>query len=136
MSALQQVRQQLQQARIQHEQEQPLTRPRTREEFDAYLDSLPKASAESSIARAHALFDRSYKRQKIRRTYDGLTVKQRAMCCIAGGLSPDHANQSFDQLNDIQRQKVRKGLELMDSVTKRFEGRVGNVSQLAAPDFL
>ena len=36
MSALQQVRQQLQQARIQHEQEQPAS-PRTREEFDAYL---------------------------------------------------------------------------------------------------
>ncbi|EOB4245203.1 hypothetical protein ACIL2N_000967 [Vibrio metschnikovii] len=136
MSALLQVRQQLQQARIQHTDEQPAYKPRTRAELDAYLDSLPKASAEESIAKAHALFDRSYKRQKIRRTYNGLTVKQRGMCCIAGGLSPECAQHSFDELNDIQRQKVRKGLELMNTVTKRFEGRVGNVSQLAAPDFL
>ncbi|EIF5160643.1 hypothetical protein [Vibrio cholerae] len=110
--------------------------PRSRAEVDAYLATLPHVPAAHSIAMAHALFESSYKRNKVRKAYNALTLKQRAMCCIAGDLDPKIANVTFDQLNDIERQKVRRGLDEMNKVTKRFECEVGNVSQLKAPDFL
>ena len=141
MSAIAQARQQVQRNKQQMQTAEPVNlpeyhAPRSRAEVDAYLATLPHVPAVHSIAMAHALFESSYKRSKVRKAYNALTLKQRAMCCIAGDLEPQTANRSFEQLNDIERQKVRRGLAEMNKVTKRFENEVGQVSQLKAPDFL
>lgn len=144
MSAIAEARQQVQRSKQQMQMAEQIDAvnlpqyhaPRNRAEVDAYLATLQHVPAQHSIAMAHALFESSYKRNKVRKAYNALTLKQRAMCCIVGDLEPRIANRSFDQLNDIERQKVRRGLEEMNKVTKHFECEVGQVIQLKAPDFL
>ncbi|MGR2935280.1 hypothetical protein ABMY18_05450 [Vibrio vulnificus] len=108
---------------------------KSRAELDALLSTIPVPDAEISIAKAKSLFSKSYKRSVIRKIYNAFNEKQRGMCCIAGGLDPQSAFKSFDELDDIERQKVRKGIEHLDSITKPFERKLGTVSRLTPTDF-
>ncbi|WP_193242419.1 hypothetical protein [Vibrio navarrensis] len=134
-NALLNARQQIKQHVVTPVNEPVYQGPKTRAEFDAFIDNVSVPSAEESIAKAKSLFSKSYKRSVIRKIYNAFNEKQRGMCCIAGGLDPQSAFKSFDELDDIERQKVRKGIEQLDSITKKFERKLGNVKRLSPNDF-
>ncbi|HCH3912918.1 hypothetical protein [Vibrio parahaemolyticus] len=109
--------------------------PNSLAEVDAVIGGVKVVSAEESIAKAKMLFTGSYKRNLICKLYNEFEPKQRGMCCIAGGLDPSCANKAFEELDDIERQKIKKGFEFLNSIIKSFESQLGAVSQLRSKDF-
>lgn len=92
-------------------------------------------SAQESIEACKALFSKDHKREQIKAVFNSLTVRARGMICIAGGLPVADCHRSFEDFNDIELQKIRRGLLELKGITKRFDTKVGDVSKLKPSHF-
>ncbi|EGU39431.1 hypothetical protein [Vibrio scophthalmi] len=91
-------------------------------------------NALESIAACKALFDKSVKRQKLRKMYDEMSDRSRGLILIAGGMPPKDYNRSFDSFNDLELQKVRMGMQLLKEMALTFDRKVGDVRRLKHSD--
>ena len=94
--------------------------------------SVPPAS--ESISAAKALFTFEHKRKQVKRIFNSLNIRQRVMICIAGGLSPQDGYRHFDEFDELELQKLRKGLQELKGITTRFE-IMGDIKRLTPSHF-
>lgn len=92
-------------------------------------------SAQESINTCKALFSTGHKRNQIKIAFNSLTVRARGMICIAGGLPVADCHRSFEDFNDIELQKIRRGMIELKGITKRFDIKVGDVNKLRPSHF-
>lgn len=97
--------------------------------------SNPVPSAQESINTCKALFSTGHKRNQIKIAFNSLTVRARGMICIAGGLPVADCHRSFEDFNDIELQKIRRGMIELKGITKRFDTKVGDVNKLRPSHF-
>lgn len=92
-------------------------------------------TAQESIAAAKALFTKGYKRKQLKIVYNSFDKQDRGLICIAGGLSPHDCFRNFEDFNDLELQKVRRGMQVLQGITKRVNSKVGDVNKLRPSHF-
>jgi len=132
--SLQQVRTQLNQNRT---ASPALLRssPRSSAEVRVAADNIDLRPASDSIAAVRALFTAKHCRNQVKLAYESLSDRQRGMVCIAGGLPPHDFSRHFDSFDDLERQRVRRGLQELNAINRRFENSIGNLKNLKPGTF-
>ena len=92
-------------------------------------------SATQSIEACKALFSKGHKRDLIKMAFNSLTVRGRGMICIAGGLPASDCHRNFEEFNELELQKIHRGLQELKGITKRFDSKVGDVNKLKPSHF-
>ncbi|MGF1764829.1 hypothetical protein [Aliivibrio kagoshimensis] len=91
--------------------------------------------APESIAACKELFTQRHKRNQLKIAFNSLPVRSRGMICIAGGLSSQDSYRSFEEFDDLELQKIRRGLQELKGIIKRFDIKVGDVNKLKPSHF-
>ncbi|PKF51122.1 hypothetical protein [Enterovibrio nigricans] len=91
--------------------------------------------AEDSIAAAKALFTKGHKQSQIALVYNGLDERQRGLILLAGRADHKLRDKNFKELDDLTREKVRRGLKEFSSVVRRFNNAVGHIEKTLPSDF-
>ncbi|MDD9154977.1 hypothetical protein PVK64_02060 [Aliivibrio sp. S4TY2] len=92
-------------------------------------------SAMESIAAAKALFTKDHKRKQLKIVFNSFDKQGRGLICIAGGLSSHDCFRNFEDFNDIELQKIRRGMQVLQGITKRIYTKVGDVNKLKPSHF-
>ncbi|WP_158175005.1 hypothetical protein [Grimontia hollisae] len=112
--------------------------PHSLKQFDAMVEeaaNAPAPSAEESIAAIKALFTSGYKQNQIAMVYNGLSNKQRALILLAGGADHSLRETNFKELDDLTREKIRRGLTEFSGMIRRFNNAVGHIEKTLPSDF-
>ncbi|WP_325891085.1 hypothetical protein [Grimontia sp. NTOU-MAR1] len=109
-----------------------LSQVRAMIEQAANADTRPAAD---SISAAKALFTKGHKQSQIELVYNGLAAKQRALILLAGGADHNLRDTNFKNLDDLTREKVRRGLNEFSSVIRRFNNAIGHIERTLPSDF-
>lgn len=92
-------------------------------------------TAQESIAAAKSLFTNGGKRKQLKIVFNSFDKQGRGLICIAGGLSPKDCFRSFEDFDDLELQKVRRGMQVLQGITKRVYSKVGDVNKLKPSHF-
>jgi hypothetical protein len=88
-----------------------------------------------SIAACNALFSGETTRAKLRNIFDALPDKSRGLVLIAGGLSVKDYRRKFDSFDNMERQKIRAGMQYLKQMTVSFDNALGDVRRLKRAPF-
>ncbi|MBL4831296.1 MAG: hypothetical protein JKY55_15595 [Aliivibrio sp.] len=92
-------------------------------------------SAPESISACKELFSKSYKCNQLKYAFNSLTNRERAMICFCGELKRSDSYRKFEDFDDLELQKIRKALQELKVITKRFDTNVGDVTKLKPSHF-
>ncbi len=73
----------------------------------------------------------SKKAARVAMVFDSLTSEEKALTLIAAGISPQLHTQSFNEFDQPERRKIINGVKLLDSVTRKFQEKVGVIKFLS-----
>lgn len=63
--------------------------------------------------------------------FDKLSTEERALVLIASGVNPQLCGNEFKSFNSHDRKAICRGVKLLDSVTRKFESKMGAIKLLS-----
>ncbi|QSV13267.1 hypothetical protein CGI80_00505 [Vibrio parahaemolyticus] len=91
---------------------------------------LKAPSAQESITACRAHFNGQATRNKLREMFNRLPEKSRGLVLIAGGLPARDYQRKFESFDDLELQKIRKGMKYLKEMTVGFDNKLGDVRRL------
>ncbi|WP_240205668.1 hypothetical protein [Vibrio sp. CyArs1] len=86
--------------------------------------------AAESIAACKSLFNGEATRRKLQKMFNNLPDKSRGLVLIAGGLPAKDYKREFESFDDLELQKVRKGMQYLKEAVVGFDKQLGDVRRL------
>jgi hypothetical protein len=87
-------------------------------------------SAADSIAACKSLFNGEATRRKLKKMFNSLPDKSRGLVLIAGGLPAKDYKREFESFDDLELQKIRKGMQYLKEAVVGFDKHLGDVRRL------
>ncbi|WP_318464755.1 hypothetical protein [Photobacterium leiognathi] len=87
-------------------------------------------NAADSIAACKSLFNGEATRRKLKKMFNSLPDKSRGLVLIAGGLPARDYQRQFESFDDLELQKIRKGMQYLKEVVVGFDKQFGDVRRL------
>ncbi|EKO3522620.1 hypothetical protein K7V76_002483 [Vibrio fluvialis] len=87
-------------------------------------------AAQESIAACRALFNGQQTRGTLKEFYNRLEPKQRGLILIAAGLPARDYERHFEEFDDIELEKIRKGMQFIKQMSVNFDNQLGDVRRL------
>ncbi|AMG30794.1 hypothetical protein AL542_10765 [Grimontia hollisae] len=111
--------------------------PHNLKQFEAMVEEAANAPvpAAESIAAAKALFTSGYKQSQIAMVYNGLDERARGIILLTGRADHNLRDKNFNELDDLTREKIRRGLTEFSGVIRRFNNAVGHIEKTLPSDF-
>lgn len=112
--------------------------PHSLKQFDAIVEeaaNAPAPPAKESIAAAKALFTSGYKQSQIAMVYNGLDERVRGIILLTGRADHNLRDKNFKELDDLTREKIRRGLIALSGMIRRFNNSVGHIEKTLPSDF-
>lgn len=111
--------------------------PHNLKQFEAMVEEAANAPvpAAESIAAAKALFTSGYKQSQIAMVYNGLDERVRGIILLTGRADHNLRDKNFNELDDLTREKIRRGLTEFSGVIRRFNNAVGHIEKTLPSDF-
>lgn len=93
-----------------------------------YIQTAEQLSTMSHIEKAKQMIaQHSDKAHRLAMAFDALTIEEKALVLIAAGVNPQLCGNEFKSFDSQDRKKICNGVKMLDSVTRKFQAKMGAI---------